>query len=339
MKSLLKALLGCLVAASLFMWLRLNTEAVETPKFYGPEYTGVEDLYYDNIHANDYVAPGTVIKSPSISYQTEVYVDGIKVADIISTTTYTTNSILLCTQIIDNHPDHEIHFSTVTNPSWLEGSEWIRNSTDKFVITNGYMAVEVAGVTTVNLYYIFENNTFKAYKCANGSSSCALDFNGYAFVWHNGPVDELFINPALAGGGDYIDPLAEDIIETVALADDAPATVEWNQGDSLPLGIMKQLSDNPNISLLFSFTYEGIDHQVMIPAGKAVADPDIEWYGPLWLLAKYGEYTPVNEYTVMPGDTLNKIAEKFETTVEKILALNPNIKNKNKIRVGQIIKY
>lgn len=42
-------------------------------------------------------------------------------------------------------------------------------------------------------------------------------------------------------------------------------------------------------------------------------------------------------YTVKAGDTLARIAAKYGTTVDALVALN-NIKNKNLIRVGQIIK-
>lgn len=42
-------------------------------------------------------------------------------------------------------------------------------------------------------------------------------------------------------------------------------------------------------------------------------------------------------YTVKSGDTLTKIANANKTTVDKLLALNPQIKNKNLIKVGQII--
>jgi nucleoid-associated protein YgaU len=43
-------------------------------------------------------------------------------------------------------------------------------------------------------------------------------------------------------------------------------------------------------------------------------------------------------YIVKAGDTLYQIAKKFNTTVEKIIKINPNIKNKNSIYPGQRIK-
>lgn len=42
-------------------------------------------------------------------------------------------------------------------------------------------------------------------------------------------------------------------------------------------------------------------------------------------------------YTVVSGDTLTKIATKFHTTVQAILAANPSITNPNNITVGQVI--
>ena len=43
-------------------------------------------------------------------------------------------------------------------------------------------------------------------------------------------------------------------------------------------------------------------------------------------------------YYVQKGDTLRKIAAKFNTTVDAILKVNPNITNQNLIYVGQAIK-
>ena len=43
-------------------------------------------------------------------------------------------------------------------------------------------------------------------------------------------------------------------------------------------------------------------------------------------------------YTVVAGDNLEKIAKTHGKTVEQILALNPQIKDKNKISVGMSLK-
>ncbi len=44
------------------------------------------------------------------------------------------------------------------------------------------------------------------------------------------------------------------------------------------------------------------------------------------------------DYTVKKGDTLTSIAKKYGTTVQALLEANPQIKNPNLIKVGQVIK-
>ena len=44
-------------------------------------------------------------------------------------------------------------------------------------------------------------------------------------------------------------------------------------------------------------------------------------------------------YEIKSGDSLSKIAKKFGTTTKTLLALNPSIKNADKIRIGQKIRY
>ena len=50
--------------------------------------------------------------------------------------------------------------------------------------------------------------------------------------------------------------------------------------------------------------------------------------------AAYGD----NYYIVKKGDTLSAIAVKYHTTVSKLVALNPQIKNPNLIYVGDVIR-
>ena len=42
-------------------------------------------------------------------------------------------------------------------------------------------------------------------------------------------------------------------------------------------------------------------------------------------------------YQIVKGDTLGKIAKRFGTTVNKLLAANPKIKNRNLIYAGDYI--
>ena len=72
---------------------------------------------------------------------------------------------------------------------------------------------------------------------------------------------------------------------------------------------------------------------------QAVAGKGSTVYG--WVneadIAGLASGTTQTAYTVVKGDNLTKIAKKYGTTVDTLVALN-GIKNKNLITVGQIIK-
>lgn len=52
----------------------------------------------------------------------------------------------------------------------------------------------------------------------------------------------------------------------------------------------------------------------------------------------YSGASEAEYYTVKKGDILSKIAKMYHTTVDNLMALNPQIKDKNKIYVGQRIR-
>lgn len=137
--------------------------------------------------------------------------------------------------------------------------------------------------------------------------------------------------------------------------------VTWDKGDALPYNAMKTLQDNPNITLVFKCTYGGMNFTFAIPGSAVKANPLVPWCGPLYLLTYYGQYAvaspfgagPLNTnviqgtpgipgqngmYVVKRGDTLSKLAKQLKTTVNNLVKLN-NIKNKNVIFPGQVLKY
>lgn len=138
----------------------------------------------------------------------------------------------------------------------------------------------------------------------------------------------------------YIDPLDEMLDD--AIENGSTATIYWDKGDALPNHIMQKLFNNPTLSLDFKFTYEGVEHEVYIGPGQATND-DIEWYGPLWLLEKYGDKKAESAvhgvYTIVKNDTLNKLAVKFNTTVDELMRLNPYIKDNHWIYPGNKLNY
>jgi LysM repeat protein/general stress protein 26 len=124
-------------------------------------------------------------------------------------------------------------------------------------------------------------------------------------------------------------------------------TVEFSGGGALPYEFMEYLQNHPQITLVYYVTYEGEEFTVTIPGEYAVADPEINWYGPLWLKEHFGEganpgtakaNSSTGTYIVKKDDTLTIIAKMFGSTVEALVEKN-DIKNKDLIYQGQIIKY
>lgn len=64
-----------------------------------------------------------------------------------------------------------------------------------------------------------------------------------------------------------------------------PAVVELNEGTALNDGLIKAMSEAKNVVLKFTYTYEGVQYLTTVTpeAAKAAYDPEIPWYGPLFL--------------------------------------------------------
>lgn len=145
---------------------------------------------------------------------------------------------------------------------------------------------------------------------------------------------------------DYLDDLRDLLKAAIALGGEQ--TVYWDKGTALPYDIMKTLQDNPNITLVFSYTYLDKDYKVTLPGKNVKAFDTIPWYGPMYLYGTYGMFNaqaPVTSspnakrtYTVVPKDTLSGIAKRLGTTVRSLVNLN-GIKNPDFISVGQVLKY
>lgn len=137
----------------------------------------------------------------------------------------------------------------------------------------------------------------------------------------------------------------EDLAERITEAQPGAAIVMEKGVTTLSNSVMKELLKRKDVSLKLEFTYEGKDYVIIIPAGKAV-DNDIPWYGPLYLAQHYGNRAGTNTsaasgtgavYEVQSGDCLSKIAAANNMTLKQLLAKNPQIKDPDKIAVGQKI--
>ena len=143
-----------------------------------------------------------------------------------------------------------------------------------------------------------------------------------------------------SGGGGRQDDTVEALITVAA----AGATVKTKDITTLSNSTMKALLKRGDVTLVMEYTYKGVDYVVTIPAGKAV-DNDIPWYGPLYLAGMYGNGTGADKadktadtvYVVKRGDTMSKIAKMSGMSLAELAKKNPQIKNLNRIRVGQSI--
>ncbi|MDE5892894.1 MAG: LysM domain-containing protein [Acetatifactor sp.] len=124
---------------------------------------------------------------------------------------------------------------------------------------------------------------------------------------------------------------------------EAGSTVVMDKGTTtLSNSIMKELLKKGDVSLKLEFTYNEQEYVIVIPAGAAL-DNDIPWYGPLYLAQQYGNSAgnAASEaggvYEVKRGDTLSKIAAANNMTLKQLLTKNPQIKDANKIVVGEKI--
>ncbi len=163
----------------------------------------------------------------------------------------------------------------------------------------------------------------------------------------------LKVNPNVHYTQDLIDMLWN------VIAAGGKQTVYWSEGDALPFNIMKILQDHPQITLVFSYSYMGVNYRVAIPGSVAKAYPNIPWYGPLYLYGNYGMYNEdgsikdgavnpgvpggitdgtLRTYVIRRGDTLSRIARRFGTTVRRLVDLN-HIKNPNRIYAGHELIY
>ena len=143
---------------------------------------------------------------------------------------------------------------------------------------------------------------------------------------------------------DWLDPIRTEVgIGVEVIKETGNATTVYYTGDfSLPYEIMKTLQDNPLLTLVYTFPFEGETVTVSIPGSQVVASPEIPWYGPAYLVSNfssgkvYGNESGI--YIVKKGDTLTAIAHVFGTTVQALVDKN-KIKNPDLIYVGQEIKY
>ena len=84
---------------------------------------------------------------------------------------------------------------------------------------------------------------------------------------------------------DYLDELYLKL--NIATELGGKQTVYWNVGDSLPYDVLHFLELHEDITLIFDYTYEGVDYSVTLGGKGFEADPKVPWAGPLYLYSVY----------------------------------------------------
>ena len=79
--------------------------------------------------------------------------------------------------------------------------------------------------------------------------------------------------------------VAADIVAT----NGGTAVAEASGDFGLSYEIMKWLEDHPNVTLKYALTYKGADYNIVIKGGQKLADPEIPWYGPEYLIGKFAK--------------------------------------------------
>ncbi len=138
-----------------------------------------------------------------------------------------------------------------------------------------------------------------------------------------------------------------------------PQTLVLNWGNSLSYEALQILKDNPQLTLIFNYKWQGVDYSTTIGGGRTVyANKAVAWYGPDHLRGLYGAsmgiaYANITEkavtgtvngvsngvYVVQRGDNLWKIATlKLHVSVDYLVQKN-RIVDRNRIRTGQVLYY
>ena len=78
--------------------------------------------------------------------------------------------------------------------------------------------------------------------------------------------------------------IAADIVATKG----GTAVAEASGDFALSYEIMKYLDEHPGVTLKYTLTYKDEEYLIVIPGGGKCADPGIPWYGPEYLIGKFG---------------------------------------------------
>lgn len=133
----------------------------------------------------------------------------------------------------------------------------------------------------------------------------------------------------------------DPIMDAIDFAASHDLTVEINGIGNLTDRHLSYLKDHPQVTLILNYEYEGTSYRVEIAGKDAAIEPGIVYYGPLKLYEMYGPNGTIKAttdyYIIQKGDTLSKIAARFNMKIKKLLELNTYINDPNKIYAGNTL--
>ena len=80
-----------------------------------------------------------------------------------------------------------------------------------------------------------------------------------------------------------------NIAAEIASTSGKEAVAEVSGDFGLSYEIMKWLEDHPNVTLKYNLTYKEKDYNIVIKGGQKLANPEILWYGPEYLIGKFSK--------------------------------------------------
>ena len=80
-----------------------------------------------------------------------------------------------------------------------------------------------------------------------------------------------------------------NIAAEIASTSGKEAVAEVSGNFALSYEIMKWLEDHPNVTLKYNLTYKEKDYNIVIKGGQKLANPEIPWYGPEYLIGKFSK--------------------------------------------------
>ena len=110
----------------------------------------------------------------------------------------------------------------------------------------------------------------------------------------NGSVDSSSVDSSVDSHKEYGEPDFYDdlrILIRIAIECGGEQTIHYSKGNKLPYDIMMTLEENPQITVVYKYSYMGTDYKATIGRGKVKTEIGIYWYGPLYLNEHFGEWS------------------------------------------------